>query len=151
MSRPQDGDRDGLARCDRGAFEVTCSGADSDGDGLADECDRCPGEADPAQADGDGDFIGDACDNCPAVSNTDQADTDGDGTGNACDPNSCAKLGTPASGDLSLVLIPTLLAAAIGAARRLDRYVPSTNRLFRANESFSRGRPRSCITSKRAV
>lgn len=116
--RPQDGNSDGLARCDRGAFEVTCSGADSDGDGLADECDRCPTKPDADQADGDGDFIADACDNCPTVANTDQADTDGDGIGNACDPNSCSAVAgaTAAPGDPAYVLA---LAAAAALASRL--------------------------------
>ncbi|MBK7973482.1 MAG: hypothetical protein IPK07_09485 [Deltaproteobacteria bacterium] len=97
VSRPRDGDRDGFAHCDRGAFEVTCSGADSDGDGLADECDRCPAAADADQA-------------------------DGDGTGNACDPNSCSGIAGAPPGDPALVL---LLALAAATASRLRRGRPA--------------------------
>ena len=61
VSRPQDGNRDGIALCDRGAFEVDCSGPDSDGDGVADECDNCPTIANPDQKDSNGNGIGDAC------------------------------------------------------------------------------------------
>lgn len=67
LARKQDGDGNGTKRCDRGAFERACGGADSDGDGTPD-----------------------ACDNCPAVPNPDQRDSDGDGIGNGCDTSDCA-------------------------------------------------------------
>jgi hypothetical protein len=40
---------------------TTCSGPDTDGDGIADENDNCPADANPSQADSDGDGVGDAC------------------------------------------------------------------------------------------
>ncbi len=61
VTRPQDGDGDGLAICDRGAFELDCSGPDADGDGIADECDNCPMLANPDQLDSNGNYIGDVC------------------------------------------------------------------------------------------
>ncbi len=61
VPRPQDGNRDGIAVCDRGAFEVDCSGPDTDGDGIADECDNCPALANPDQSDSNGNGVGDAC------------------------------------------------------------------------------------------
>jgi hypothetical protein len=81
------------------------SGADSDGDGLADGCDNCPELANSDQSDLDYDGIGDLCDpcitdvdndidqdglcaeddNCPTVANEDQADADSDGLGDVCD------------------------------------------------------------------
>jgi hypothetical protein len=39
MLRPQDGDGDGIAECDIGAFEV---GEDADADGIGDDEDVCP-------------------------------------------------------------------------------------------------------------
>lgn len=82
------------------------SGADSDGDGLADVCDNCPQVTNPDQSDLDYDGVGDLCDpciidvnndidqdgrcaqddNCPSVANPDQADADHDGVGDVCDP-----------------------------------------------------------------
>lgn len=61
-SRPADGDGDGIKHCDRGAYELVCTGADSDGDGRVNVCDNCPAIGNPDQADLDGDGIGDACD-----------------------------------------------------------------------------------------
>ena len=85
-TRPLDGDLDGFDGCDRGAFELACSGGDQDGDGVADACDVCPAAPDPVQLDTDGDSHGDACDNCAAIFNPDQADQDLDGSGDVCDP-----------------------------------------------------------------
>ncbi len=115
IARPLDGDNNGAASCDVGAFEfVDCSGdgaddnaaiasgaladcdnngipdvceyPDTDGDGIADPCDSC--------TDSDGDGFGDpgfpanTCpqDNCPTVFNPDQADSNGNGIGDACEP-----------------------------------------------------------------
>jgi len=61
VARPQDGDEDGVAVCDRGAIELDCTGPDTDGDGLAGECDNCPNVANPNQQDSNGNGIGDAC------------------------------------------------------------------------------------------
>jgi hypothetical protein len=114
--RPVDGDGDGDALCDIGAFEFV----DGDADGLDIAEDNCPDRANgPAggtcirgqvglpclqdsdcsvvgepgatcskqQEDTDLDALGDACDSCPEDANPDQADLDGDGLGDACDPD----------------------------------------------------------------
>jgi hypothetical protein len=90
--RPQDGDGDGIARFDPGAYEAVL--ADADGDGVADSGDNCPAASNPDQADADGDHHGDACDCGPldaavhpeAVElpgNTTDENCDG---GRSCDP-----------------------------------------------------------------
>jgi hypothetical protein len=65
VSRPQDGDANGTARSDIGAFEVN----DTDHDGVLNPSDNCPLNANAGQLDFDGDGEGDACD----------SDDDGDG------------------------------------------------------------------------
>ena len=85
ITRPADGDRDGTATCDRGAYELTCTGADGDGDGVAD-----------------------TCDNCPAVQNADQGDADHDGTGDVCDTLVCATV--PGAGDRRGMALAATLA-----------------------------------------
>ena len=82
LPRPVDGDGDGIALHDIGAYEFT----DPDHDGVTTPLDDCPKVADPGQLDSDRDGRGDACDNCPRVFNPDQSDRDRDGRGDACDP-----------------------------------------------------------------
>jgi hypothetical protein len=90
-----------------GCWKITasCSGSDSDGDGVFGDCDNCPNASNLDQTDTDDDGQGDVCDacpsdplddvdgdnvcgdvdSCPTVANMDQADSDADGIGNACD------------------------------------------------------------------
>jgi hypothetical protein len=95
VPRPQDGDGNGTAVCDRGASEFTL---DTDNDGVPDATDNCPTVANPGQENNDGDAQGDACDpdddndgvldtndNCQFVANPSQSDIDFDGIGDACD------------------------------------------------------------------
>ena len=66
-------------------FELSKSGADSDGDGVSDDVDNCPNIANEDQADGDSDGVGDVCDNCVDTANSNQSNSDGDELGDACD------------------------------------------------------------------
>lgn len=110
--RPVDGNQDGLASHDIGAYEFTdtdldrvdnrmdnCAAASNhdqangDGDPLGDACDNCPHVPNSGQSDQDADQHGDACDNCPSAWNADQSDVDGDGVGDACD--NCVVIGNP--------------------------------------------------------
>jgi CSLREA domain-containing protein len=59
--RAADGDCDGTANCDIGAYEAQ----DADCDGVWDERDNCPNDYNPDQTDSDGDGIGDVCDEPP--------------------------------------------------------------------------------------
>jgi cysteine-rich repeat protein len=66
----------------------TCSGADSDGDGIPDSLDNCIYQYNPGQEDADGDVVGDACDNCLRHYNHYQEDTyppQTNGCGDACE------------------------------------------------------------------
>ena len=82
LPRPVDGDGDGTAVHDIGAYEFS----DPDHDGLTTPLDDCPTIANPGQLDSDRDGRGDACDNCPRLFNPDQSDRDRDGRGDVCDP-----------------------------------------------------------------
>jgi hypothetical protein len=62
--RVVDGDGDGVAIVDMGAYE-NCGPSDVDGDGVPDLCDNCPDNVNPTQSDVDGDGMGDLCDECP--------------------------------------------------------------------------------------
>ncbi len=97
VNRPIDGDADGVAVVDMGAFEFS-SGADGDGDGIPDSVDNCPATPNASQSDGDGDGIGDVCDNCPAAANPGQEDSDGDGLADACD--NCPAVANSTQSDL---------------------------------------------------
>ncbi|MDQ3712986.1 MAG: thrombospondin type 3 repeat-containing protein [Acidobacteriota bacterium] len=92
-----DGNSDGTAIVDIGAFELQI--IDADGDGVADANDNCPVNANPDQLDTDSDGIGNVCDidddgdgildgpdNCDLTPNPNQADFDLDGIGDVCDP-----------------------------------------------------------------
>ncbi len=65
VERPLDGDGDGVADCDLGAFEACDDVLDGDSDGLGDSCDNCPTDPNRTQADRDSDGLGDACSPCP--------------------------------------------------------------------------------------
>ncbi len=101
---------------------ASCSAADGDGDGHADDCDTCPTEANTDQADADHDGFGDLCDNCPNLLNPGQDDTDGDGVGNGCDTSDCAGLTVAARGGAAALgaLLPWFvgIASAIRLAAR---------------------------------
>src|SRR5207245_954966 len=60
--RVVDGNLDGVAIIDIGAFERQC--LDLDGDGVPDCVDNCPTIYNPNQSDVDLDGVGDVCDNC---------------------------------------------------------------------------------------
>lgn len=140
VARPLDGDGDGEAACDIGAFEFSdcdangvddlseiaaesasdcndngvpdsCESDDTDEDGIADPCDTCT----DTDGDGFGDpgFSGNTCaeDNCPETANADQADGDADGLGDACD--NCCGGGTP--------LVMPLMLLGWSAVRRRRR------------------------------
>jgi hypothetical protein len=74
-------------------YTLSCSSADTDGDGIPDltsDCesriDNCPTVYNPGQSDLDGDGVGDVCDNCPKVYNPGQEpSTSNNALGAACD------------------------------------------------------------------
>ena len=85
-TRSADGDGNGTAVCDIGAYEVGAVPLpDADDDGVVDSADNCPTVFNPDQADRDGDRVGDACDNCVDVVNPAQTDANGNGIGDLCD------------------------------------------------------------------
>jgi hypothetical protein len=110
-----DGNGDGNAIVDMGAYEFL--NIDTDYDGILDYVDNCPNIPNPQQLDANGNGIGDCCDptpgcggcgqvacdqscgldsdgdgiydvfdNCPNVANPLQLDADGDRIGDMCDP-----------------------------------------------------------------
>ena len=134
-ARPADGNCDGTARCDIGAYEAfdsDCDGIfdaadncpltpnpgqeDADGDGVGDVCDNCPDDPNPDRADADEDGVGDVCDNCPGVYNPDQADSDGDGVGDACEPIPVGGVIVPVNRlELLVPWLGLVAAASLGA------------------------------------
>ena len=72
VARPLDGDGNGAAACDIGAYELWPAQPDPDGegDGVPDGQDNCPFVFNPGQEDSDGNGVGDACqqgnDSCAA-------------------------------------------------------------------------------------
>ena len=86
VSRPQDGNGDGVARCDTGSYERE---TDTDGDGVADALDNCPSTPNAGQANLDGDSLGDACD----------PDRDGDGVLDTVDSDGGAGTATAGFSD----------------------------------------------------
>jgi hypothetical protein len=112
FARPVDGNHDGIPACDRGAYELTCTGSDGDGDGIAD-----------------------VCDNCANVPNPDQGDWNGNGTGDACDTLACGAVpgvdrGRAATTGTLALLSPMLgVAALLGLrGRRSLRLIPAAAR-----------------------
>lgn len=87
VNRPRDGDDDGTAQIDIGAFEVVIN--DDDWDNVPNDLDNCPDTANGSQTDADSDGAGDVCDGCrfdagklaPGVCGCGVADTDSDGDG----------------------------------------------------------------------
>jgi len=143
--RPLDGNGNGTADYDRGAFEYrpftdtdgdgidnlfdncptvsNASQADGDSDGSGDACDNCPALSNQLQGDSDSDFVGDACDNCITTYNPTQLDNDGDGYGNSCDPApddaSIPGLEIPTVSEVGAALLTlSLLAAMLAVYRR---------------------------------
>ncbi len=78
-------DQAGLTPALIGTTQDCATGADRDGDGLADGCDTDPLDGPSADIDGDG--VANGRDNCQLVANAAQTDSDGDFEGDACDPD----------------------------------------------------------------
>ncbi len=101
--RPFDGDGNGTATCDIGAFELNdCNGSGEDDaqdilNGTSTDC-NANGIPDDCELDTDGDGVIDDCDNCPATANAGQEDADGNGVGDACEAGAGAAPPAPAGG-----------------------------------------------------
>jgi len=113
--RPLDGDGDGVARADMGAYEFVLPGADSDGDGVDDQTELQSFGSDPRDRDTDGDGATDGHEFC--------AGTD------ACDSASVFTLSPNPSADGILVRWPSSAGRTYNLCRSTNLVLGFTHEL----------------------